>query len=129
MTQKELIGHINTLSKTERAQYADTFAATSSISNVVASFSRKHDVQHNVQWQCGLEFYLKAFQISMYREMQSGHFDTLSSAPSDPQKRAVKQHNKELSAEITRLEASLAKTETGKKSALAEKHDRYQSSR
>ena len=56
VTQKELIGHINTLSKTERAQYADTLAATSSISNVMASFSRKHDVQHHVQWQRGLQF-------------------------------------------------------------------------
>ena len=116
-------GHINTLSKTERAQYADTFAATSSLSNVMASFSRKHDVQHNVQWQRGLQFYLTAFQISMYRAMQSGQFKTLSSAPTDPQKRALKQRNKELSAEITRLEALLAKTETDKESALAEKHE------
>ena len=70
-----------------------------------------------------MEFYLTAFQINMHRAMQSGQFKRLSPAPTDHQKRALKQRNKELSAEITRLEALLAKTETDKESALAEKHE------
>ncbi len=90
----------------------------------MASFGRKHDLQHNEQWQRGMQFYLIVLQISMYRAMQSGQFKETQFRADRPSKASLKQRNKELSAEITRLEASLAKTETGKESALAEKHDR-----
>ena len=88
--------------------------------NVMASFSREDDIAHDLQWQSGLDLYLKSFQC-MYRAMQSGKFKTVSTALTDPQTRALKQRNKQQSEGLDGLKALLAKTETDKQSALAGK--------